>query len=74
MTIEEARSLATSIVRSTDGIVVKSGRTNGKPVLHLVIGCKDKRRADSVTLREPWEWEFSPYNSQGTRLPSSAAR
>lgn len=72
MTDRAARELSTSIARSTDGIVVRSGRTNGKPVLHLVVARKDKRAADSVTIREPWEWEFSPYNSQGTRLPTPA--
>jgi hypothetical protein len=66
MTIKESRNLATSIARTSDGVVVKLGVTNGRNCLHLVVSRNDGagRRADSVTIYSPIDWQFSKYNNR----------
>lgn len=66
MTNDEARALAKAIVMTVNGMVIKFGRTNGHPVLHLV----DQKRKQSWTIRSKVEWTFHPANPYANKEQS----
>lgn len=59
-----ARALATTVAKTSDGISVKLGRTNGKPVLHLIQRQADDRDAKSWTIASEAEWAAHPAHKE----------
>lgn len=56
LSTKEARALATMVAKTSNGVSVKFGCTNGKNVLHL----NGPRR--SFTISEEWEWAEHDWN------------
>ena len=61
LTPESARKLATEVAKQSDGVSVKIGETNGKPVLHLVNRHLPSREA-SVNVTCEADWSEHPWN------------
>ncbi len=58
---KSARALATTVAKQSNGVSVKIGETNGKPVLHLV----NKNVAPKIASRNVTseaEWDAHPWN------------
>jgi hypothetical protein len=81
LTDSEARSLATRVVKDTKSARVKFGRTNGEPVLHVIVPAESARNeygdADptvaSFTVKNASEWEECPLNQRHARNRDFAA-
>lgn len=68
MTEKEARALATRIAKSSTGVRVKFGRTNGEHVLHLLIDRQSETIASAV------EWDEHPANLANRRAAERASK
>lgn len=64
LTDKTARELSTTVVKQSTGVIVKPGRTNGAPVLHLIQRRNDEagRPAASTTIACEADWSEHPWN------------
>lgn len=61
-----ARELATAVAKQSDGVSVKIGETNGKPVLHLI----NRHMPSNIAARDlvnEADWAEHPWNKQNRR-------
>lgn len=56
MTTQQAKALGTTVAKTSSGVRVKFGQTNGRPCLHLLY---DRQ---SHTIYSEAEWEDHPEN------------
>lgn len=61
-----ARQLATAVAKQSDGISVKIGETNGKPVLHLINRNLPGKIASRNLVSEA-DWAEHQWNRQAQR-------
>lgn len=63
MSPAEIKKLATRIAKESNNVVMKFGKTNGRPCLHLNhTAPKDKSRS-SFTIYSSDEWHIHPWNN-----------
>lgn len=70
---KQARELSTQVAKQSTGVSVKLGRTNGRPVLHLIQhradDAKPPREAESFTIASEAEWAAHPWNRHNQPKP-----
>jgi len=61
---KEARELSREIAKSSRGVVIKQGKTNGRVCLHLTVSGSNY---DTTTIYHAWEWDEHPQNQSYQR-------
>jgi hypothetical protein len=73
LTAESARKLATRVAKESNGVSVKIGETNGKPVLHLVNRNMPSKFAARDLVSEA-DWDEHPWNRYNSQPRSQKER
>lgn len=65
LTERTARELSHAVVKQSHGVSVRTGRTNGRPILHLIQreNPSQGREAASETIASAAEWNLHRWNT-----------